>query len=403
MAVVSLERAKAAPLKISLNMRFDAELTSFPDAIVPYLQNIRTLAVVFLPSTEKFTTMFPNFPQSMPSLRSLELSLVFDEHWDRSVDIFESFTPPLTRLSLGNIPLYPSTLSLTTLTEVTIFDPRFNLHLDALLDFLEGNRSLESATLEIDFLEPSLLTSRRRIPMKNQLRRLWIESWDADDVQALISNIPIGRGSHLHVRLNGNARLSDIVPYIPRAYLLNLQSPTFFEVENERTQRRIMLRGQGGTFSFGRHFEPEEPFEDFSGLPLDNIREVRLSYSKTSKKGSVVPPVFSPTPFPLLETLTVEGGANVLTTLSDLLSNPSSSPSLKTLVFFNCVLSEEFMEGLTTFASERQISTTSTWLHRILIVRGDGVFPSAAAIRKLGGYVKVVDVRMGDKLPADLG
>jgi len=67
----------------------------------------------------------------------------------------------------------------------------------------------------------------------------------------------------------------------------------------------------------------------------------------------------------------------------------------------NCSLSEEFMDGLTKFASERQ-NTTATWLHRVLIVHKDGIFPSAASIRRLGNHVQVVDVRMGEKLPTDL-
>jgi len=119
-------------------------------------------------------------------------------------------------------------------------------------------------------------------------------------------------------------------------------------------------------------------------------------------KRDFVPPAFTLTSFPRLETLVVESGTDVLHILSDLLSNPSSSPTLKTLAFLNCNLSEEFMGGLTKFASERQVTTTSTWLYRVLIVRKDGVFPTAASIRRLGSYVKVVEVRMGEKLPTDL-
>ena len=406
MVAVSLERAKAAPLKISFNMLVDREFPSFADTVGPYFHNTRTLAVSFIPSLEKFANMFPDFPQSMPTLQSLTLTMYVGgmANQEMSTDIFETFTPSLKVLSLGHIPLYPSLLELRTLTELTICDSRFNTHLDTLLEFLEGNRSLESATLEIDFLKPSLRTSRRRNGVKNQLRSLCVESYSALDIQVLISSIPLRGGSHLGIDLvDEDAKLGDILPGVSTAHLSNPQLPTFFELEIQRSFRRIVLRGPGGTFTFKKRSTQEEPYEDFSALPLTNVRKVHLSYSWTSRKNPVVPHEFSLSSFPLLETLVVERGSNVLQALSGLLSNPSSSPTLKTLAFVDCDLTEEFMEGLTRFASERQITATSTWLYRVSIVRKDGVFPNAASIHKLGRHVKVVDVRMGDGLPADMG
>lgn len=398
MALVSLQRAKAAPLKITYNMRLDRELPSFPSIITPYLQNTRTLAVYLIPSFREFTGMFPDFPQSMPNLQSLELTLSVGANEHTSTDRFESFVPALKRLSLGYIPLYPSLLGLRTLTEFIINDTQFNIHLDTLLDFLEGNHSLESATLEIDFLEPSLRTSQRRTAMKNQLRRLSIESWEVMDIQALVSNIPLQRGSHLQIRLlNGDVRLNDILPDISTAHLSSPQPPTFFELEHQSSFRTILLRGPGGTFSFGKPSTLDEPFEDFSALPLANVREVHLVCSVRSKAIPAVLPAFPLSSFPILETVAVEWRTNVLHILSDLLLNPSSSPTLKTLAFLNCNPFEEIVEGLTKFASERQ-----NWLYRVLIIREDGMFPNAASVRKLGEYVKVVDVRMGDRLPTSL-
>jgi len=59
------------------------------------------------------------------------------------------------------------------------------------------------------------------------------------------------------------------------------------------------------------------------------------------------------------------------------------------------------MEDLTRFSSDRK-STTSAWLHRVVIIDQDGEFPSAASIRALGRHVPVVDVRFGTELPTDL-
>ena len=91
--------------------------------------------------------MLPGLPQSMPALRSLTIEGVYI--WDRSIDLFKQFVPALKYLSSTNIPFHPSLLSLRTLTSLSIQDYQFNLHLDTLLDFLEGNSSLESADLGI--------------------------------------------------------------------------------------------------------------------------------------------------------------------------------------------------------------------------------------------------------------
>ena len=105
--------------------------------------------------------------------------------------------------------------------------------------------------------------------------------------------------------------------------------------------------------------------------------------------------------FPALETLAIECETSVPYLLSALLSNPSSSPSLKTLAFLDCNLSEQFMEELTRLASDRR-NTTSARLDRVVVVDSGGKFPSPASIDALEEHVPTVDVRRGTRLPADL-
>ena len=104
--------------------------------------------------------------------------------------------------------------------------------------------------------------------------------------------------------------------------------------------------------------------------------------------------------FPALETFAVERETN-LSLLSPLLSNPSASPSLKTLAFLDCVLPEEFMKQLAWFTSDRK-NTTSAWLNSVVIVNQEGIFPSIASIRGLEERVPVVEVRTAANLPMDL-
>ena len=390
MTAVCLKRAKAAPLEITVHMDTGAPS---PDLLSPYLHNTRTLAVSFPPAIGELTEVFPNFPQSIPTLRSLKLVWVWDVDRDRTIDPFESFVPPLQHLYLAGIPLYPSLLGLRTLTEVTIRFSRFDFHLDTLLDFLEGNPSLESATLDIHFLNPSLLSSQRKTAMKNNLRHLYIDCDEKVDVQALISSIPLPRGADLDVIIRDelqHATLDSFLPEIFSAHLSNPPLPTFFRLGHIIRCREIKLGGPGGSISFHGLSWLGVSFADFAVLPLSDVREVHIYYYPGH---TLKPPVFYPSYFPALETLIINCSAHVLDVLSALLSNSSPSPSLKTIRFLNCDLSEDLMKRLTKFASERQNIPTSTRLHRVQIVHREGAFPSVASIGKLRKYVKIVEVQ----------
>jgi len=111
--------------------------------------------------------------------------------------------------------------------------------------------------------------------------------------------------------------------------------------------------------------------------------------------------VFDSSLFPALEALVIDQDTDVSKTLSAFFPSPGSLPSLKTLAFRNCELTEGFMKELARFAGDRR-STVSTWLYRVLIAHHDGDFPSAVSIHELRKHVHVVDTQMTDRLPADL-
>ena len=405
MAAVSLERAKAAPLEICVRMSMAMNYPTFHDILIRHFRNTKILAVEDISTFEGFTKMFPNFPQSMPNLRSLTLKLDNIEGWHPSVDPFEAVAHTLEDLKLFDIPLTPSLLTLGSLTELALHDRRFNLPLDTLLNFLEENHSLTSADLSIEFIAHPLRSSRRRSPMRNRLRylRIWCEN--VEDAQALISNIPLQRGANLKLQSYRKV-LNDILSGISTTHLSNLLSPTFMSYLS--CGSTLCLRGPNGVFSFysAYIFERFTDFVELPLLPLTNVREFRLTLYGPAATDPLDPIVFHPSSFPALEALTIlcntiEGDTNSFRTLSPLLSNPSSSPSLKTLAFLNCNLSEGFMEELTRFASDRK-NTTSAWLHRVLIVRRDGKFPSTDSVERLRRHVMIVDVWMDRKLPEDL-
>ena len=402
---LSLARAKACRLHLHIVMHlFRADPGTF-GLIIPYLQKIDSLTVSELPGIEELTRALPNFPQSTPNLRSLTLHCAYSSaSWDPTADPFVLLTRNVKRLSLLNVPLYPSILGLRNLTDLSLRYHWFDVPVDTLLTFLEQNRSLESATLDIRFTGPPLRVSRRGAPIGNRLRHLSILCNNPMNAQALISNIALGKGAHLEIlSLDQNTGLNDVLSGFSATHLQNLPSPVFLEYQSY--PRKIRSRGPNGSFSFLCLPSVAIPFEEFPLFSLTHVREFRLRLGPIAPRriqsDPQNPPPFDPSSFPALETLALECDINLSHFLSALLSNPPDLPSLKTLAFLNCTITEDFMRRLARFAVDRA-STRSARLHHVVIVHEDGGFPSAASVHALEKIVPVVDVRFGTALPKGL-
>ena len=395
LAALSLERAKAAPLTIHLNVYKLNREPGFINLLLPHAQNIRSLSVTSFLTIEELTQALPNLPKSMPNLRSLTLAKSRRADWAQPIDPFDFSAHTLMDLSLHNIPLYPSFLSLKSLSKLRLVDCHFNLHLDALLDFLEENHSLGSASLEIKFAEPSLRRSWRRNPIGNRLQHLSISCSDTLDGRALISSIALRRGAALEVYYNSDdLGLTDILSGFSMTHLSNLSSPTFMEYRSY--PRRIRLLGQDGSFLFDGYFSSENPFQEFPLLPLNSIREFRLEHRAPS-----IPAELHLSSFPSLEVLVIDGGT-YNSPLSTVLPSPTSPSSLKTLAFLNFGVTEGFIAELAQFAFNRK-NTTSAPLHRVVILNSsNGQLPSVASVERLRKRVPVVEVMQGRELPEDL-
>ena len=401
LAELSLERCQAAPLELRLSMRQVGENPRFTSLITPYMHNTETLRIRHISTIGGLAQVLPNFPQSMPNLRKLSLlrsdAARADQLEDASADPIGEVTLALTRLSLRSIPLYPSLLRLTTLTNLTISNHRFELHIDALLDFFEANQALEHATLEVQFTQPAFRDSRRQVGIVNRLQTLSMHSTDAAENNAFISRIPLQKGARLEIYLwDRNAGLSEVLSGIPVTHFSNLQLPTSMEYRPD--DRVIELLGPNGSFSFGGNPHQSAPFAEFPLFQLTNIKAFRLARLAWGPKTRMTLP---PLALPALETLAIEHEAAVCHMLTALFEDPSVSPSLKTLAFLDCDLDEACMEALTKFASDRK-NTTSARLYRVVIVSSGRGLPGFASVDALGEHVPVVNVQMGKKLPADL-
>ena len=394
---LSLERSKEAPLRLSLDKVQLRRIPRFMDHVTPHIHKIESLEFVNLATVRNLEKAFPNLPMTMPKLRVLSLSHSgTPPNWGRpSTDPSGSLSSTLTHLSLHNIPLYPPFLNIRTLTEFTLRNNEFELPLDTLLTFLEENRSLERVFLEISFPGPSLVDSQRQTPIVNQLQHLSVIYTFAEDAEALISRIPLRRGANLEIECRGEGeQLDELLSSTSTTHLGNLESPTYLE----SGETSVRISGPNGRLSFVSSFKVGLPF---SSLTLDSIREFRIVYPK--ERGSTTcqrefhPKALSP----FLEALAIEYDPDVSPTLSWWFADPESSPSLKTLAFLDCDLSEDFMKELRCFVSSRK-DTASAPLYRVIIVSSSGKFPKAASIRALGRQVAVVEVRFGTELPKNL-
>ena len=391
LAKLSLERARGAPLKVWLDMPLVKGNPEFYDHLAPHAENTKSLIVDSVLHGGQLVQMLHNFPRSMPGLRSLTLSGDAS-----SVDLFGSFAPNLTYLSLTTIPLYPSFRRLRTLTDITLRNHRFDLHIATLLDFLEENRSLERVTLEIDFTYVLLraLPPRRAVIIE-RLRYLSIRCNDAMDNRALISNIALPRGAYLEIGCRDpGAGLNSVLIGIPAVQLPNLLSSTHMEYECWSTS--IRLFGPNGGFSFENPLSLVVPFVELLLLPTINVQELHLRHCRVREGFQPpLPLVFPPLFFPSLTVLTVDGEVSNL--FSALFANPSYPPSLETITFLDCDLADSFIQQLAWFAFSRK-KTTSTSLHCVIITNSKGSFPSAVPIATLRKYVPVVHTQVGDKL-----
>jgi len=406
LAELSLERCRAVPLELWLDMTQVRANPEFTARIAPHVQNIGALRMNCISSPQDLAQTFPGFPQSMPNLRSFSFSpgpLHPSQDW--SVDPFGAATPALTHLSLAYVPLYPSLRRLTTLTDLSLRNHDFKLHLDTFLDFLEGNRALERANLDVWFTPSSLQNLRVRDVIANRLQTLSISSADAEGGGALISRIALQKGATLEVTLDGGARLSDVLTVASAVnHLPNSHSATFMEYHSD--ERNIRQLGPNGTFSFKCVSSPEDPLAELPLLHLTNVREFHLvrrflAVNLGESPDGLARITFPPPSLPALETLAIEREVHTPELFSALFSDPSASPSLKTIAFMDCELDEGFMGALTRYAADRK-NTTSAPLHRVVIVNSKGTLPGVASIGALGAHVPVVDVRIGKKLPTDL-
>ena len=84
--------------------------------------------------------------------------------------------------------------------------------------------------------------------------------------------------------------------------------------------------------------------------------------------------------------------------LSALAEEPPLCPSLKTIAFFDCDVTEDVIKELGAVLAQRRNSTAAR-LYRVVIVNATRALPDLQLIHQLQKLVPCVDVRIGSELP----
>lgn len=305
---------------------------------------------IIITNTEQLEKGWPLLLKQTPKFLELKVSKKDGEGLGLSSRQFKlgPFPPTLSDLSLSGVPLGPF-LQLTTLTNFT-YEGSFALHIDSLLEFLEDNRSLERVKLVIKFASPEFRQSQRQSPIGTTLQCLIIKSSQPEDIKALTSaRIPLKSTEHANLF---------IIPCGPNAISGPFLSDIVATHFRDRKRPTSMFYGCGWAirFSTGREgpglviasdkteeasFSPT--LENIRELPsLGNIRELGLYRYQDNEQ-------FDPSQFPMLQSLTIFSGTNLLQKLSKLRSSPQSSPNLKHIIFAKCDGPPEYHKELEEF------------------------------------------------------
>ena len=157
--------------------------------------------------------------------------------------------------------------------------------MDVLLDFLEANRALEHATVDVQFGRAAFQDSRRQVGIANHLQSLSIFFNDIAGNNAFISRIPLQKGARLKIRLRDrNAGLSEVLSGIPVTHLSNLQPPTSMVYHPDH--RSIELLGPNGSFC---SIASLAKIPHSQSSPCSNSRTSRRSASYAVRGGRVDP------------------------------------------------------------------------------------------------------------------
>jgi len=397
-----LERSATVPLSVKISVSDVEEDEDFLQALVPHASRISDLSLTGYPTIESVADDLPGlFTSPMPALTSLEL-----EQTDQPAQAFpsdEASTPPLFR-NLSNLrtlhfvrtPLYPAVFSIASLVELKLVDYTSPFHFGDFIEFLHSNQSLEVVILDLQFSEGSRRISPDRKASLPQLQRLVFTCGSATDARALLSWVSLRRGSHITIRGSQSNSSADLASFLPSPPTSIQELLTPITAIKYYSSGWFHISGGDGKFSFQPSKPPPTVYDGFDLFTTGTAREFHITYALDSSSTFLSWPLGR---LPGLEALVLSRMRLPPGSLSALAKEDPLCPSLKTIAFFDCKVTEDVIKELEEVLAKRRDST-ATRLYRVVIVNATHALPDYYSIRRLREFVSRVDAGVGDELPA---
>ena len=395
-----LERAGAVPLAVDIIVPEVKGDIGFLSALLPHVERVAHLSFTGHSSIDAVANDLPGFFASpMPNLTSLALrqaqepAELFPADGSPMPPIFQSVSK-LKSLRLTQTPIYPPLFNIPFLVELKMIGYTSPFNFGTFVGFLASNNDLEIVVLDIKFIEGSVWTVPARMVPLARLRHLSITCANPIDAKGLLSCISLRSGIRLEVFCSHWSSLDSYLPSPPAPVQKVLAPITVVKFQN--SPREFHVFGKNGSFSF-RCSRIAFWIPELHLFPTASVREFHVNNTPWT-----LTPVFLVSTLcrlPALETLVITDTASWATgTFESLAGQPLSCPSLKTIAFFNCVLTPEVTTEFESVVARRK-GLEAAWLYRVVIVSSTGVLPSHTVIQRLRQHVPYVDVRVDDKLP----
>ena len=402
LAPLCLERSAAVPLSVKISASDIQGDEGFLQALVPHTSRIFDLSLTGYPSIESVANDLPGFFASpIGPLTSLEL-----KQTDQPAEPFPSNDIPphplfqsvskLKSLHFIQIPLYPAVLSITSLVELKLTGYTAPFDFGRFIEFLYSNPNLEFVTLDLQFAKGSVRITPKRKASLTQLQRLVLTCSSATDARALLSWVSIRRGSCITIQgsqSNSCTNLSLFLPQPPTS-IRKLFAP--IATVKYCSPRWFHIFGGGGQLSFQTSKVTSSVYGELDLFVTTAVREFHVDVHTLDPGGYYLS--WPLKQLPALEALVFSETRLLSGSLSGLAEEPILCPSLRTIAFFDCMVTKDVVKELEEVLAKRRESTAAR-LYRVVIVNNTRSLPDLQLIHRLRESVLRVDVGVGSELP----
>jgi hypothetical protein len=353
-----LERAGVVPLSVDITVSDIRSGEGFMESLLPGVPRIKSLRLTGYSTVEAVAQDLPGFfDAQIPKLVSLELQ--------QSVAPVQPFpsdkipTPPVLRdirtlklLHLTQTPIYRTLFHITSLVELKLIGYTTPFDFGAFIGFLDSHLTLEFVDLDIQFTDGSVWDTPVRMVTLPRLRHFSITCSEAIYSKGLLSSITFPRGIRLEVFFTKPGDFPGFESLLPSSLggIRNLLCP-ISTIKTQWTPPMLQLSGNNSCLSLnalGRH---PSLYSGISLFSSTGVRELHVDIRRSSPTDSHLSWVLKRVP--ALEILVISKVIFPLGAFHILAAEPVLCPSLNTIAFFNCEMSEGMTKELGDVIAKR--------------------------------------------------